>query len=355
MEDLGKMDGEHVHCRSCIRVHCKENADCCPVECCKNSCGSYMHRCKWPEHEEDICSEATVNCINFTWGCKESMRRKDLGTHLQHCPASNIYCRFVYTRHVAAKPSECAVEEPSKLIDKQMLEGDTKFLKDLCVGLPICVELRIENDCFRTMRRGFSAFEMPENGRFSASTGSDEQSFFCNQTIRRDEFLTHWLTFHLNVQLGTLVERCPLTRYGCTYGQETLIPSPAGTTLNFDRETDSFLVSPPQSGADLNLLNDTNQAAATQYEAKIKEKKELSDFGYGDDEEESYDVLGQLPLEVLLHIFHQVDSMGLWNLSMVNHYFRKVCFSILGKKMGIVYNKWTKDPDTATWSRHRVS
>ena len=350
MEELRKLEGEHLHCLSCIRIHCKENEGSCPVEYCKNSCGFYMHRCKWPDHNRDICPEAIVDCTNVASGCKELVKRRDLGPHLEHCPASNLYCRFVYTRRVAAKLGECALEEPSNLIDEQMLEGDMKLLQDS--QHPPCLGLSIENDCFRTMYRGSSAFEVPANGRFS-STGLDRQSFFCNQTIRRDEFATHWLTYHLEVQLGTLVKRCPLTLYGCTHGQETLIPSPAGTKLNFDKETDSFLAAPPQSCT--NLLSENSQAGVTQYEAKIKEKKELSDFGYGDDEEESYDVLGQLPLEVLLHIFRQVDSMGLWNLSMVNQYFRKVCSSILGKKMGIVYNKWTKDPDTATWSRHRVS
>lgn len=353
LEELKELEREHIHCLNCMRTYCKEKAGC-PVEYCKNSCGSSMHRCKWPDHDREICPEAMVNCTNVRCGCEEMVKRKDLTAHIAHCPASTVYCRFAYTRHVAAKLGECAREEPSSLIDKQMLDGDVNLLQDSPKQQSL--SLSIENEGYGALqRRNSGVFAAPTNARFSISKESDEYFFCCNQFIRRDKFQTHWRTYHLEVQLGLLVKRCPLSLYGCGYGQDVLLPSPPGTTLSFDRETDSFLASGPHSNADL-PIDGSSQATVTQYEAKIKEKKELSEFGYGDDEDESYDVLGQLPIEVLLYIFRQVDSMTLWNLSLVNHYFRKVCFCILGKKMGIVYNKWTKGPnlETPTWTCCKV-
>lgn len=352
LEKLKELEREHIHCLNCMRTNCKENAGC-PVEYCKNSCGSSMHRCKWPDHDRDICPEAMVNCTNVTCGCKELVKRKNLAAHIAHCPASIVYCRFVYSRCVAANRSQCALKEPSSLIDRKMWEGDMRLLQD-SPQHPL-LSLSIENESYSAMRRRSSgisaAVEVPTNARF----GTSEHNFCCNQFIRRDEFQSHWLTYHLEVQLGPLVKRCPLNLYGCTHGQEVLLPSPPGTTLNFDKDTDSFLASPPHPNTD--LLSDSSEATMTRYEAKIVEKKELSEFGYGDDEDESYDVLGQLPIEVLLYILRQMDSMSLWNLSLVNHYFRKVCFCMLGKKMGIVYNRWTKNPniESPTWTCRKVS
>jgi hypothetical protein len=302
-----------------------------------------MHECKWAEHDRETCPEAIVSCTNASFGCKELLKRRNLASHIAHCPASILHCRFTYSRHVAAKLGECALEEPSSVIDKKMLEGDMNLLRD-SPQLP-CLGLSMENESYLLKYIQVPGFSMPAHTRFSTSTGAREYAFSCNQAIRRDEFHTHWLSYHLEVQLGPLVKRCPLTLYGCTYGQEVLAPSPPGATLNFDKETDTFLVTSPQ--------HTVTQSSTSQYEAKIKEKQELSAYGYGDDEE-SYDVLGQLPLEILLCIFQHVDSLSLWNLSLVNHYFRKVCVSILSKKKGIVYNKWTKDPGANTWSVERV-
>lgn len=341
-------EGEHSHCLTCVTTYCKANAKC-PVEYCKNSCGSSLHRCKWPDHDREICPEALVNCTNFSYGCEEKIRRKDLSAHILHCPASTVYCRFVYSRYVATSRGELDQKEVDRLIDVQLLEGDAELMRDWCSSPTSCLALGllIENisyalRCRRPRDSNSGAAPLvPTNQRFCRA--EQEQCYFhCNQTVRRDEFQAHW-NYHMVVQIGPLVERCALGIFGCTHGQQFLAPSPPGTTLSFNSETDSFsALSSPHPSTD-----ESTQASLSRYEAKIKEKEELAQYGYGSDEDESFDVLGQLPLQVLLIIFRYLDSISLSCTSMVNHYFRKVCFEILAKKRGIIYHRWIKDPNAA--------
>lgn len=343
---------EHEHCINCVNSFCTDNADNCPVEYCRNDCGVTLHRCKWPDHDRHTCPEALVTCINAELGCKEMMSRKALGPHLLRCPASILQCRFTYTRCVAAKLGECALEEPSVLIDEKLLEGDMKLLQDS--PKPPCLGLAVENCGYTSMHRGTCPLtEATARGRLCTTAGSDKRVFYCNQIIRRDEFVSHWLSYHLEIQVGPLVERCPLLMYGCTHGQNNLLPSPAGTTLNYDKENDSFLAkSPEHSSIDQSI---SQPAEPSQYANKIQERKELAAYGYGEEDDESYDVLGQLPVEALLNVFNYLDSVTLWNMSQVNHYFRNVCFSFLVKKRGIVYLKWKKDDVTSGWlCTHKV-
>lgn len=279
-------------------------------------------------------------CINAENGCKELMNRRKLGTHLQYCPASIVQCRAVHTRMVSKKRDE---KQPNSLIDEKLLEGDM-FLIDENQGIPSSqgLQLSVRNSSYTISSKNKCAITLGR-GRFSrAREHESECEFFCNEIIRRSEFDSHW-RFHLDVQCGMVVERCPLKGYGCSFGRDNLLPSPIGTTLDYNKEEDCLLVALPSL---VPLNSDPECPGNSQYEAKIQEKKELSIYGYGDDEDESYDVLGQLPFEILLYIISYLDSISLWNMSSVNHFFRKACFSVV-KKQGIVYFKWTKE------SRHK--
>lgn len=350
-------ENEHSHCFNCVTAYCKENPSC-PVEYCKNSCGSSMHGCKWPDHDREICPEALVNCTNASYGCKERIRRKNLSTHILHCPASTVHCRFVHSRRTPLKLGECALKESGKLIDEQLLDGDMQLLQDLPHPTP-CLGLSTENITYTIMmhQSDTKSQPMPTNQRFHSRitrpsdrdyTQTVQRDFFhCNQTVRRDEFSTHW-NYHMDVLLAPLVQRCPLSMYGCTHAQQILMPLPPGTGLKFSCEMNSFFVtSPPHPSID-----GGNRSILSPYETKIREKEKLAQYGYGDDEEESYDVIGQLPLEVLLMILSCLDSISLWSMSMVNQYFRRVCFCMLAKEKGIIYRKWRANPDIEhpTWT-----
>ena len=165
-------------------------------------------------------------------------------------------------------------------------------------------------------------------------------TFHCNGIIRRDEFATHWKSLHVDIQLHSSehIRRCPLRICGCEYGQNHLVPHPLGSTIHYDDERDVFSYVP----ATVCLDGYEASLSPNNYLAKIQEKRELALYGYGDEEEESYDIMGQLPIEVLEVIFRHLDSLSLWSLSQVNYYFRKVCFCLVNDQ-GIVYSKWEKD------------
>ena len=173
-------------------------------------------------------------------------------------------------------------------------------------------------------------------------------SFPCNSVVRRDEFSAHWKSLHVDIQLDVqcLVHRCPMYSYGCQYGVLNLTPNPKGSSLGYSKETDCFLYKTPP--VDIKFPNET-QHTDSAYTAKIQAKQELALYGYEDDEDESYDVLGQLPAEVLMTICSFLDSQSLWQLSQVNHYLRKVCLNLV-KKMGMVYSEWERD-SSGSWTQ----
>lgn len=343
----------HEHCQGCFLSSCTADYNC-PVEYCQRGCGFSFHRCKMAEHDDHTCPEARVGC---PYGCKELLARKSVGIHLEHCAASILQCRFSHTRLIASNeaksvgiPDPINPDRRDTFIDEELLDGDMRLVHKESTEVPP-LENTIENCPYTSLVHKYSrAHKMDtRRGRFCHvhPLAPEKYVFCCNEMVRRDEFTHHWSRFHMDIQLHIteVIQRCPFARYGCTFSRENLVPSPSGTILNYDKERDCFLSAPPpppplsvSASSGLARLDSVDN----EYMASIQKKKELSMYGYGDEEEESYDVLGQLPFEVLLHICGYLDSISLWSMSMVNHYIRKVAFSIVRKK-GIVFSKWTKE------------
>lgn len=171
--------------------------------------------------------------------------------------------------------------------------------------------------------------------------------FPCNEIVRRDEFAAHWKDYHLSVQVDMccIVERCPMLAYGCRHGEVRLTPAPEGSSLNYNQYADCVGLRLP-----VNLVEEAQgDASCGEYAQKLQKQQELALYGYGD-EDESYDVLSQLPVEILMKICQCLDSLALWNLSQVNHYIRSVCFN-LAKKKGIMYCTWQKNEATKKWEQ----
>lgn len=272
---------DHDHCSSCFLTGCKVVAeDGCRVEECPNVCGTALHACKIESHVRDICPEAVVPCINAQYGCKETIRRLHLGAHLEHCPASVLMCKFPH-RGSPGDPIDSLPFDP-----------------------------------------------------------------YCNEVVvRRDEYAAHWKTLHHDIytHFYELFERCPLRDSGCSYRQQHFLPSPRGSTLQYDKDNSMFLIKLPE------IIDTSSEAQMSgHYAAEIQKKQQLALYGYSDEEDESYDVLGQLPPEVLDKICNHLDSLGLWCLSQVNHYLRSVCQHV-AKRKGIVYQLWRFDETCQGW------
>ena len=382
----------------------------CPIEFCPNECGFTMHRCKLSEHDKYTCPEALVPCCNASFGCDEILKRKHLTSHIEHCPASIVMCSFSYDRNelkfIGENSDSCTQtfdreDDATLFLDDKVLQGDLQIRKlrrisvnsgengaertsftDTDVkerrGLNSSTEPLIPPplslDCTTGMITNVSS-RLPKGIRNRALVPRERTcidttesvrlhytykpptikyccTFCCNELVRRDEFATHWKSLHLDLQLDMpeIVTRCPLYNYGCRHGQTKMVPNPDGSTIDYDIESDSFLRKIPTTIAEeVDNLSPTETQSSSDYASKIQMKQELALYGYGDEDEESYDVLGQLPTEVLMSICMFLDSQSLWYLSQVNHYLRTVC-SYVVKRKGVVYFNWEHDKVTNTWS-----
>ncbi len=268
------------------------------------------------------------------------MPRKKLTEHIQHCPASIVECQFSYRRTKALKDDETTdLNYLGTLIDEQLLAVDQEKSS---VGVERTNDLDIDVvNIYNYYTKNWRLSVMPPAFRQRSSKRvSNECDFTCTEFVRRDEFCTHWKNQHLDVQLNSsmCIHRCPMKMFGCTYGQINVVPQPPGASICFDKHSDMHSYLPANPCVEL------DPAATPQpgsYVSSIEKKKELAMYGYGD-EEESMDVLGQLPSEVLIQVISFLDSLSLWSLSQVNSYFRILCYDFV-KKKGIVYGRWERD------------
>lgn len=101
MEIVTKGEDIHDHCLGCIKIwKCTvrpHDGESCEIIPCDLDCGARFHACKKEEHRL-LCPNERVPCINAEYGCPFVMPRKYLGTHLNTCPASVIYCTMEWNR-----------------------------------------------------------------------------------------------------------------------------------------------------------------------------------------------------------------------------------------------------------------
>lgn len=172
--------------------------------------------------------------------------------------------------------------------------------------------------------------------RRAHSQGYRACTFMCNQTVRRNEFSAHFKSLHMDIHLGELTRRCPMRVYGCKHGLLDKTPKLKGSCLDYDKQTDCFQYKPPSA------ITQSLPGYSGSYSAEIQKRQELALYGYDEFEEESFDVLCQLPAEVLEVICGCLDSQSLWVLSQVNHYLRQVCLNLV-KRYGMVYTVWEQN------------
>ena len=365
----------HPHCGSCVLAQCKSTADNCPVEPCPNGCQALLHRCKTENHTLYICPASSVPCTNACYGCEAVLPRAKLGHHLKHCPASVVQCRFAYDRPAIESPTgteepttagseagELLPDQKSLLADISLAAQDTKRVDYRESSRPIHFDIEgypgrymtHASDKSRARRESIhprirvcivdtvTNYDYYSNSR----PASTYFSFPCNEIVRRDEFSAHWKDCHVTVQtdMYSIIERCPLRSYGCAHKRVCMTPDPSGASLEYLQEADCFALKLP----DHTTSESQSETVHGTYAQNIQKKQELAFYGY--EEEGSYDVLSQLPVEILMKICSDLDSLSLWNLSMVNYHIRIVCFNLV-KKRGIVYCTWHRNKDTKKWEQ----
>lgn len=130
-------DPIHPHCLNCVNVaKCSarlERRTSCPIVHCKLECGASFHACKCQEHQL-LCPNVKVPCANAVNGCPVWLLRSQLGSHLQHCPASLVYCTAEWNRwgwlRSATGDQQCVDRSGKLQLDFALAMRDLRSLRD---------------------------------------------------------------------------------------------------------------------------------------------------------------------------------------------------------------------------------
>lgn len=273
-----------------------------------------------------VCDDLPVPCTNATFGCPVIMKRKEVGVHLGHCPASITQCLYMYSR--CSEDGEVLItkNKESQLADERNFLRDQADFSEFSLSL-----IPSRAGTYYPSISDANAIEALQRGQRIFFSGC----FVCGGFIRRDQFSSHWLS-HIETidDLPLKIRRCPLMKYGCQHG--TVVSQPVEGTLQYKDDFRALVICPSVG------VSPSSEGDSSSYATEIAKKQELSLYGYGGEEDGSLDVLGQLPIEVLLRILSHVDSLSLWSLSQVNHYLRNICEELLSSH-GIVYMLWEKE------------
>ena len=367
----------HSHCDGCFSSNCSSNFEGCPIVNCPD-CDNGMHSCKMDDHIHEICPESLVPCINYQNGCQAEVKRKQLCEHMSKCP-------IMLDQIIPSEKIEC--ESCLMLLKETDLPDHRKICMEYkipCInrhmGCPIKIKRKEMNHhvehcsasvicCPYTYSRignknfihagirklcadGYNPVQPDEkflradmkNKAYREPMTLDTYRWGRQPTckyVRRDEFSNHWKS-HIDFVDGLqdCIVRCPLFSYGCTYSITRFQPAPHGSILDYNMDIPSFVVLP---SLPICTTNTSDQSVTSgSYAEELAKKQELLAYGYGDDIIGSIDVIGQLPVEVIMVIMSFCDSLSLWCLSQVNRYLREISHEIALKK-GIMFIKWEKE------------
>ncbi|RDD41825.1 F-box only protein 40 [Trichoplax sp. H2] len=91
------MIDQHPQCLTCILIDCQHKNHCQMIQCNNSGCNACFHACKLTEHKL-LCLYENVQCINWYYGCPQTMPRCRLNQHLTVCPASILHCSKKWSR-----------------------------------------------------------------------------------------------------------------------------------------------------------------------------------------------------------------------------------------------------------------
>lgn len=135
-------DPIHPHCLNCVSItKCSARSEkraSCPIVHCKLDCGASFHSCKCDEHLL-LCPNVKVPCANAINGCPVWLLRGQVGGHLEHCPASLVYCTAEWNRwgwrRGATSATQCVDHSSGKLhLDFALAMRDLRLLASVGSG-----------------------------------------------------------------------------------------------------------------------------------------------------------------------------------------------------------------------------
>ena len=407
----------HVHCENCFYQNCKTPG--CPLVDCEHGCGAVAHQCKMEDHE-NVCLNKRVPCINVIYGCEVILPRHKMNVHLEHCSASVVICKFAWERVDRNKdglsitsPSHVTLNHADYCSNKSGVEKKAMedfFHSDMERIMKENLEAEEWNKTLRLMMQPYgphlecyygtdpdkighelSGF-YSQNGRsfrfykqraqlqaahhvtvqskvvllssalscFYVTVGQSRQQLHivlrCNETIRRDEFESHYKTQHdiIHCELGGwLVHHCPLHEYGCDFSISRLLPAPQRSNLMYSKHVQKFVTKEKNS---LVPESENSTTANGWYATRLQQ---IAAHGY---DSIPVDPVSQLPTEILHIIINYLDSASLFCLSMTSQFLRDACHNaVKGNMVQLVWkredSKWrdsqvTGNPDDCVLVKH---
>ena len=351
----------HGHCATCISRYCKVPD--CPMVDCDNGCGIVAHQCKMVDHDE-VCMSKTVPCINVHYGCKMLLVRYKMKTHLAHCPASVVHCKFTWERadrniiddHIESDKSEGVkfakdflasdVKRAERWLESAEKTKELSMMLQPSAAHHLLIGAPYHRSYPHRRQGGVTMMSLsPSFCCFYLTTESTDREQLhmlirCNETVRRDEFEDHYRTQHSTIHSGLhgwLVHHCPLYEYGCNFSIPRLLPSPQYFELVYNKCSQVFAV---RETKPLVVNSDNSESVQGWYAARLQQQRELAAYGYGDI---PVDPLSQLPTEVLHIIISFLDSSGLFCLSMTSRFLRETCYNALkGNMVQLLWQKQEK-------------
>ncbi|XP_077499933.1 uncharacterized protein LOC144110736 isoform X2 [Amblyomma americanum] len=317
-------DPIHPHCLSCVSVtKCSarlEKRTSCQIVHCKLDCGASFHSCKCQEHQL-LCPNVKVPCANAINGCPVWLLRSQVGSHLQHCPASLVYCTAEWNRWGWL--------------------GDT-------TNEPHCVDRsgKLQLDFALAMRDLRSLRNDSHFGKLCRGSRDDRMPVATAPVFRRDEYAWHYQNVHRDIHCGLngwLEHRCPLAQYGCSFSRRRFHPVPSGSQLVYNEVLESFGLAFPsalegrESGGKDDMEEQVRGHLANGHSytnGACDESSTLSAALNGP-------AFSDFPFEVLQHIAAYLDAFSLNNFSLVSKRLRDVSCSLL-KSRGMVDFRWEK-------------
>lgn len=299
-------DPIHPHCLNCISiVKCNarsEQRKSCQIVPCKLDCGASFHSCKCQEHQL-LCPNVKVPCSNAVNGCPASLLRSQLGSHLQHCPASILSCTVEWNRWIMdtgnGARTACSQHTGRLQLDLALAMRDLRSLRQGNGGTckraegVACRDSALQNGQAAPQLRNCDAVdksresapdamsvdEYSVNGGGNCGVGDYRlltaygncylskplatpevelhlefltryqtkpeslHTFPCAQGFRRDEYAWHYQNVHRDIHGGLngwLEQRCPLAQYGCGFSRRRFVPAPRGTEIVHSELLESF-------------------------------------------------------------------------------------------------------------------
>jgi len=278
----------HEHCAYCYNIDCDKTYSyggdgkrgSCAVIQCQWGCGSHLHACKAFEHQ--------MLCPFY-----------DAQSELDHMAAAVEGRVFNKSKKKLAKAPPPPKEHPSLLAPPCELPEARRFRKPLAPGQPGDIHMKMR---FDIKVETVTKLQVKPRAMYT---------FLCGAELRRDQWEGHCRNVHSEIHGGLnnwIEARCPLASYGCGFAARRLYPGedPRAEVV-YCQATQSFGIRPPP--------------------VSVKPGGDIS--------------LGDLPAELLHHVFSFLDPRSLASVALVSQHLRGVACSLLDT-MGCVALQWER-------------